>query len=795
MRRTILALLAVFLVGVAADCGDNKRPLHTIGDHIRAGARFSSLEGALRDTGLLDTLDGEGPYTLFAFTDTEFEPSDLPEDRLGELVAYHIHEGVLTTEDLRSVTAATTLEGTEIHVRNGLDGIRLNDGVLVDATPITADNGVIHVLDRALSRTLFTTTEHVESNPDLPIEFAVSSVITLDQTGFVHDLRVSVNVEQEDVSNLVVYLQHIETGRSLTLVSSPRTRLSNLDLTFADSASHDIVSDFALGDAPSAEAFPEAEYRAVEPLEYMVGEPVAGQWQISVYSFDNDDESAESHLHSWGMHLTIGEEMPAPALVLNPRRTVPSAFGQGFTETAIVESRRVGGLAGDIELSGQVGELQAEPTTVSAGEDLGALLFTVPDDEQPGARQVSVAARIGDVSRVANLTTTITAPQSDGVELLSHVPLPTLGATSHDGNDIWGWTDPMSGAEIALVGTSTNTAFVDVTVPTSPVMLGFLPTHSDPSPWRDIKVYQDHAFVVSEATDHGMQIFDLTLLRGATESQVFTATTNIDDFGNAHNIAINEDSATAYVVGSNYDGCNGGILVYDISTPTSPVAIQCFSDGVTNGQAGGPSYPTDVLTHDVQCVVYQGPDTDYQGSEICFSADEESIGVADFSDPANPSQIVRIRYDGVGYTHQGWLTEDHEFFIVNDEFDEFTLAIETRSYIWDMRDLDSPKLFGLVDNPSNAIGHNTYIAGDVAYQANYTSGLRLVDISSIEDGDSAEFAYYDTHPDDDTTCRFVDECGSQSFDGAWSSYPFFASGNIVVSDTARGLFVLRRTSE
>ena len=269
---------------------------------------------------------------------------------------------------------------------------------------------------------------------------------------------------------------------------------------------------------------------------------------------------------------------------------------------------------------------------------------------------------------------------------------------------------------------------------------------------------------------------------------------HINEFGSAHNIAINEETGTAYVVGTDLDGCNGGILVYDITTPTSPVSISCFSGGTTNGQAGGPSYPTDVYTHDVQCVTYAGPDTDYTGRELCFSSDEQTIAVADFSDLANPAQIVRMTYDGVGYTHQGWLTEDQRYFIVNDEFDEFTFDIETRSYVWDLLDLDSPQLVGTIDNPSKAVGHNTYITGSVAYQANYSSGLRLVDVSDLEGGLSPEVAYYDTNPNDDARCRTPDDCGDASFNGAWSNYPFFASGTIIVSDTLRGLFVLRRAS-
>ena len=453
----------------------------------------------------------------------------------------------------------------------------------------------------------------------------------------------------------------------------------------------------------------------------------------------------------------------------------------------------MGGLQGELALSGSVGDIDADPVTVPADLEAGALLFHIPESAEFGSTSIVVAAQSGDVSRVAYYDSLIVEPQADGLALASHVSLPELGAVDESGNDIWGWTDPMTGAEIAIMGTSSNTAFVDVSVPESPVVLGYLPTHTFSSTWRDIKVYQDHAFIVSEADNHGMQIFDLTQLRTATENEVFAATAHVDEFGNAHNIAINEETGTAYVVASDFPGCNGGILVYDITTPTAPVSISCFSGGTTNGQPGGPSYPTDVQTHDVQCVTYAGPDADYTGRELCFSSDEQTIAVADFTDLANPAQIVRMTYDGVGYTHQGWLTEDHRYFIVNDEFDEFTLSIKTRSYVWDMLDIDDPQLVSLIENPSTAIGHNTYIADSIAYQANYTSGLRLVDVSDLESGVSPEVAYYDTNPNDDADCQTPGNCGEASYNGAWSTYPFFESGTILVSDTLRGLFVLKRT--
>jgi len=135
------------------------------------------------------------------------------------------------------------------------------------------------------------------------------------------------------------------------------------------------------------------------------------------------------------------------------------------------------------------------------------------------------------------------------VDLQAFLPKAQLGGGSQNLNDIWGWTDPSNGKEIAIVGRTHGTAFVDVTDAANPVHLGFLPGHKNAtSSWRDIKVYNDHAFVVSDMSGnkHGLQVFDMRTLRNTSPGSTLTETAQMNDFGNAHNIVINEDSGFAY---------------------------------------------------------------------------------------------------------------------------------------------------------------------------------------------------------------------------------------------------------
>ena len=340
------------------------------------------------------------------------------------------------------------------------------------------------------------------------------------------------------------------------------------------------------------------------------------------------------------------------------------------------------------------------------------------------------------------------------------------------GNDSWGWTDPENGKEYALMGLNSHTAFIDISNPSMPILLGALPSATLNSTWRDIKVYQDHAFIVSEASGHGMQVFDLKRLRGITTSpQIFTADTHFTDFGSAHNIVINEASGYAYVVGANRNGpFSGGALFVNIQNPKIPILEGGFGDGG--------------YSHDAQVINYNGPDIDYIGKEILVGSNENEIVIANVTDKSNPITISTVDYSNIGYTHQGWFSEDLKYFIVGDELDELNIGTNTRTLIFDFTDLDNPIYdFDYLGN-TLAIDHNGYTNGNNYYLANYTAGIRVLDLSQIGEKSLTEIGFFDTYPENDNA----------AFDGVWNVYPFFISNNIIISDIDRGLFIIRKSN-
>jgi len=354
----------------------------------------------------------------------------------------------------------------------------------------------------------------------------------------------------------------------------------------------------------------------------------------------------------------------------------------------------------------------------------------------------------------------------NGYDLQSHISLSTMNTTG--ANDSWGWTDSSDGKEYALVGLENGTAFIDISDPINPIYLGKLPTHTSSSTWRDIKVYNNYAFIVSEASGHGIQIFDLTHLRNVTSPPItFAEDAHYNGFGNAHNIVINEDTGYAYGVGTNT--YSGGPHFVNIQDPLNPVA------------AGG--YSNDGYTHDAQVIIYNGPDTDYTGREILISSsgNEQAVSIVDVTNKSNPIGIATIGYTNVGYTHQGWFTENQRYFLLGDEFDESNVGFNTRTIIFDLTDLDNPQQFFEFFGTTTAIDHNGYVKGNEYYLANYSAGMRVIDISDIANSNMSEKAFFDTYPSNNNA----------NYNGVWNVYPYFGSGNILITDRSGGFFLVK----
>lgn len=452
---------------------------------------------------------------------------------------------------------------------------------------------------------------------------------------------------------------------------------------------------------------------------------------------------------------------------LDPDETAGTSWPLGFGYSlALSETNAVVGMPTRDFGEGRAMALSRAGNDWSAGTILEGRIFRLGEQLNSGDRCLDGEMAEFDCSNM---------------ELVSHMPISDLGGERGVWvNDVWGWTDAQTGRRYALVARRDGASFVDVTNPAAPELLGNLPRTpgSRPSVWRDIKVIDNYAFIVADgAGAHGMQVFDLTRLRDVREFTEFEPEITYHDIFSAHNVVADTESGFVYVVGANSGGqtCGGGLHIVDVRDPLEPSFAGCYHD-----PTAGNGY-----THDAQCLVYNGPDENYRGREICLGSNASELNIADVTDKANPVTISRASYPNVAYAHQGWLDDEHRYFYMNDEGDETAgLAERTRTMVWDLTDLEDPQLVNQYFGPVPASDHNLFVVGNRMYQSNYGSGLRVLDIS--DRANPREIAFFDSAPFNNDEPGF-----SAAQSGAWSNYPFFPDGLVIFTSVREGLFIVR----
>jgi choice-of-anchor B domain-containing protein len=459
-----------------------------------------------------------------------------------------------------------------------------------------------------------------------------------------------------------------------------------------------------------------------------------------------------------------------PLGVLAPDETVGASWPIGFGQAmAVAAGRAVVGMPTRDFGEGRAMALARSGDDWRQAQMLEGVIYRIGNDLTPGARC--------EEGMIDEFT-------CSNMEVVAHMPIEDLGGERGVWvNDVWGWTDPETGRDYALVARRDGTSFVDVTDPSGPRLVGNLPRTlgSRPSVWRDIKVIDNHAYIVADgAGAHGMQIFDLTRLRAVGDTPVdFEPDDTYREVFSAHNVVADEESKFLYIVGANSGGqtCGGGLHMVDASDAPRLTFAGCYHDPSSPGARG--------YTHDAQCLVYRGPDERYRGRQICVGSNESEINIADVTDKSNPVTLGRMSYPNVAYSHQGWFDDEQRYFYMNDEIDELQGLVEgTRTIIWDLTELDDPIVANEYIGPVMASDHNLYVVGDRMYQSNYGSGLRVLDISDRVN--PHEIAFFDSAPYND------DEPGhSATQSGAWSNYPFFPSGVVIFTSVREGLFIVR----
>ena len=350
------------------------------------------------------------------------------------------------------------------------------------------------------------------------------------------------------------------------------------------------------------------------------------------------------------------------------------------------------------------------------------------------------------------------------IDLMGYLSSDEVGGG--DMNDIWGWVDPSDGTEYAILGRSTGTSFIDISDPANPVMVANLPTNTVTSFWRDIKVHDNHAFIVSEASGHGMQVVDLTQL-GSIDNppQDIEADALYTGWGNAHNIVINESTARAYGVGT--ATFRGRPAHFGHQRPR-----QSDPHRRLRGRRIHPRRPSRVvhrprrqLPRQGNCVLLQREHRDHRRRDRPNRRHDDQLGGV---------RGVELHAPGLAHRGPSVLHEQRRAGRagLRGEHDDVHLGCQR---------LERPQLIGTFVSETSAIDHNMYVLDTLVYQSNYRAGLRVLDLTNIENGELDEVAYFDVYPSSDAA----------QFNGTWSNYPYLPSGVIPVSHIEEGVFFLK----
>ncbi|MBL7786169.1 MAG: choice-of-anchor B family protein [Chitinophagales bacterium] len=315
-------------------------------------------------------------------------------------------------------------------------------------------------------------------------------------------------------------------------------------------------------------------------------------------------------------------------------------------------------------------------------------------------------------------------------------------------SSIWGYTT--NGVEYALVGVKSGLSIVDLSTPTEPQEVAFVPGPFNV--WREIKTWQHYAYVTNEL-DEGVLIADLSNLPNSVDTLHFTYNGKIKT---AHTVWVDE-FGYLYIMGyRDYAGTTAtnqrGVLMFDLNP--DPLHPQYVGEYTAN------------YVHDA-----------YVRNNIMYTAEIYAgvFAVVDVSDKQNPV-ILATQTTPSAFAHNVWLSDNSQFAFVADERNDAYLTSYDISDFGDIRELDR---YQAAPN-TNAMPHNAHVFDDFVVLSYYTEGMKIID--AHEPDALVETEFYDTSP--------FSGPGSA---GCWGVYPYFESGILIGSDRQEGMYVVRPT--
>jgi len=298
------------------------------------------------------------------------------------------------------------------------------------------------------------------------------------------------------------------------------------------------------------------------------------------------------------------------------------------------------------------------------------------------------------------------------------------------------------GREYAVLGTTTGTSIVNITNPSTPYEVAFIPGLG--SQWREMKQFGNHVYISTEAAGGGVQIVRMFDPEHPVLVKTYTGT-----FNQEHTVSVDTTRSLLILNGTRLNGIQTGMRILSLADPENPVEVG--------------AYQTDYV-HD-----------SWVRSDTLFASGitTGTMHVVDFSNPSNPFDITDFTYSGAR-THSAETSPNGRYLYVCDEMNYGTLKV------FDIADIFfHPMVREMTVNPISIV-HNVHVRGETAYVAWYTEGVHLFDLH--DPAMPVEWGWYDTY-------------GSFSggFHGVWEVSANFPSGTFIASDIENGLFIFRAT--
>jgi choice-of-anchor B domain-containing protein len=349
------------------------------------------------------------------------------------------------------------------------------------------------------------------------------------------------------------------------------------------------------------------------------------------------------------------------------------------------------------------------------------------------------------------------------ISLLSHLDPQTEvqpGASKYAG--CWGWYQASKNREYAIIGTSNQTFFIDVTNPLNPVVVDSVKAKHLSCTWREIKTYQNYCYIVSDVCQpNSFQIVDMQYL----PDSVHVVHNDNTIFERAHTVFVDQDKLYCGSV-TNSAAMGGGystMRVYSLATPSVPVLIRSLEQDIN----------TSVI--DVVHDMFVRNDT------VFASCGYKGFHILKLT-AANTFSLMQsfTGYPYSGYNHSSWQTDDRKTMVFADE-----VPASTPAKVIDVTDLNNISVLDIINSHPLATPHNPFIIGNRwCWMATYQDGLYLYDIS--EPSNTTIYGYFDTHPQHGVNDNF----SSPTYQGNWGAYPYLPSKIIIASDMQNGVFIL-----